>query len=450
MQRREFLWLLAASLLWRPARAESRRVLVIGAGMAGLTAAHQLRAQGHQVTVIEGRNRLGGRIHTSTAWPQLPVDLGASWIHGIESNPLMPLVRAAGARTALTHYQRYRRYDAAGHPMQAAEEARLDALWDEFRRALKQARRQTRDGSVAAVAETAFGSLSAADRQRMAFLLSANIEQEEGGSAAQLSARYYDDYADFGGADALFADGYRVLIDYQAHGLDLQLNQQVEAVDWRGPELRVSCGSRSFFADQVVVTLPLGVLKTGAIRFHPPLPAPKQAAIDAIGMGLLDKTFLRFGQSFWPTEADWLEQIPAQAGAWSEWLSYARVSGQPVLLGFNAADRAREIESWSDAAIVADALVTLRRLFGPIPAPQAVQITRWGADPFARGAYSYNALGATPAQRERLAEPLEQRLFFAGEATERHHFATVHGAYLSGLRVARELHAGRSGPAKRQ
>ena len=111
-----------------------------------------------------------------------------------------------------------------------------------------------------------------------------------------------------------------------------------------------------------------------------------------------------------------------------------------ILLGFNSADRARELESWSDQEIVADAMETLRNIFGEdVPAPIDYQITRWGKDPFSLGSYSFNALGSTPDMRRVLAEPLGIKVFFAGEATERDYFGTAHGAYLSGLCAAKKI-----------
>lgn len=114
----------------------------------------------------------------------------------------------------------------------------------------------------------------------------------------------------------------------------------------------------------------------------------------------------------------------------------------PILLGFNAADNGRELEVSTDEQTVAGAMASLKRLFGRnLPEPLDYQITRWWSDPFARGAYSFNALGSTPGMRDQLAQSLAGRLFFAGEATERQHFGTAHGAYRSGLRAAREINA---------
>jgi monoamine oxidase len=192
----------------------------------------------------------------------------------------------------------------------------------------------------------------------------------------------------------------------------------------------------------VVVSVPLGVLKAGAIEFAPRLPAAKRRAIEALGMGVLNKCFLRFPRTFWPTDVDWIERVPERRGEWTEWLSFARATGQPVLLGFNAADYGRRIESASDAEIVAGALRALRGIYGEIPEPLGHQITRWASDPFALGSYSFNALGSEPKMRDDLAASIDGRVHFAGEATSRKHFATTHGAYLTGLRAAREIAGG--------
>lgn len=112
----------------------------------------------------------------------------------------------------------------------------------------------------------------------------------------------------------------------------------------------------------------------------------------------------------------------------------------PILLGFNAADRAKETEAWSDQRIVASAMEILKLLYGrDIPDHIDYQITCWASDPFFLGSYSYNTVGATPKTRRYLAMPLGKLLFFAKEACSDDYFGTAHGAYLSGLRVAKEV-----------
>ncbi|NJN93924.1 MAG: FAD-dependent oxidoreductase [Anaerolineales bacterium] len=170
------------------------------------------------------------------------------------------------------------------------------------------------------------------------------------------------------------------------------------------------------------------------------MPASKTAAIRRLGMGLLNKTYLRFPEAFWDDEHDLLGYIGERKGEWAEWLNIYKYTGQPILLGFNAGRYGRQIEKLSDEQIVGAAMNTLRAIYGnDVPDPTASLITRWASDPLAGGSYSYLPPGATEADREALAEPVAERLFFAGEATASDYPATVHGALLSGRRAAAEI-----------
>ena len=415
---------------------------MIGAGLAGLSAARRLQAAGREVLVLEARDRIGGRVWTSGRWPELPLDLGATWIHGVRGNPITELADGLQAKRLRTEYDRSVLHDTDGSAVEGPRAAALDALRKQLADALERAQQRDRDVSVQSVVDALATKIKATPAQRrdLAFAVSADIEQEYAGGASQLSAHGFDAADGFGGGDMLFADGFRVIADHLAEGLQIELDQVVREIHWRRGMVRVVTSSGEFEAQQVLITLPLGVLKAGSIRFVPELPAAKREAIKRLGMGTLNKCYLKFSEAFWDKEADWLEYLPETPGAWTEWVSFQRVARQPVLLGFNAADRGVEIEGWSDKAIVEDAMRTLRIMHGDdIPEPLDVQLTRWHRDPFARGSYSFNALGTTPATRDALAAPLEGALFFAGEATERNYFSTTHGAYLSGVRAAREM-----------
>jgi len=196
----------------------------------------------------------------------------------------------------------------------------------------------------------------------------------------------------------------------------------------------------NFNANQVVITLPLGVLQKGNVTFSPALPAAKQAAITDLDMGLLDKLYLRFPAIFWPTEPEILNFLGNGNGEWAEWLNIAHYTDKPVLLGFNASRIARQMETRTDAETVASAMQILRTVYGPqIPDPDSFRLTRWAQDPFALGSYSYLPPGTEPQIMDTLAAPVADRLFFAGEATYSDHPSTVHGAYLSGLREAEAI-----------
>ncbi|MFN8492083.1 MAG: FAD-dependent oxidoreductase [Caldilineaceae bacterium] len=454
MHRRNFLELIGVLLMSWAADTQvataleeagvqrKKRIVVIGAGLAGLAAARQLQTQGHEVVVVEARDRIGGRIWTSTKWANLPVDLGASWIHGVKGNPLSALAQTAQAKLLATTYDSSIAYNTAGKPLSVKEEARLDQLRQQVSQAIQQAQARDNDASIRQVVDALAATLdgSAETLRYLNFILNGDIEQEYAGSAKALSVYWYDSSKAFPGDDVLFANGYRVITEYLARGLHIELGQVVREINWGQASVRTVTNKTEFLADQVLVTLPLGVLQAGSVRFTPELPPAKQNAIAKLGMGVLNKCYLRFAKAFWPTDVDWLEYIPAKPGEWTEWVSFMRTANLPILLGFNAADRGRAIEAWSDQQIVASAMQTLRTIYGAtIPEPLDYQITRWASDPFALGSYSFNPVGAEPKLRQDLAQPLNKKLFFAGEASEKDYFSTAHGAYLSGLRAATEM-----------
>ena len=417
-----------------------KNIIVIGAGMAGLAAARQLSGQGHQVTILEGRSRLGGRTWTSAAWADAPVDLGASWIHEMDGNPLTPLAQKAGAQLITTSYDSVVDYDLDGRPINSARKQRLDELKGEHEWAISQGQNANKDSSVRSTIEGQldWSSLSEDDKELLSFISNSTVEQEYAGSRNELSTYWFDSMGGYDGEDAVFADGYRTLINYLASNLNVQFNQTVKSINSSTAKVSVTTNKGSFTADRVIVTVPMGVLKKGVIKFTPALPSKKTTAIAKLGMGNFNKCYLRFPSQFWPQQ-DWLEYIPplAEHGKWSQWLNLGRLTGQPILLGFNAGDFGGEIEAWSDAQIVASAMQRLRQLFGNgIPEPIDYQITRWSQDPFSYGAFSFFKLGSTPVMRDDLAAPIGNRLFFAGEATHKQMFATVHGAYLSGIKAA--------------
>ena len=418
-----------------------QRVLVIGAGISGLAAARTLADIGHDVLVIESRDRIGGRIDTSNSWADAPVDLGASWIHGTNNNPIAQIAQQIGAQTVATNGNASEIYGPDGSVLTSSAYNRLMQLQNQVEQIVAAGQNANMDRPLRETVENGigFGQLSVQDQQFVNFILS-ETEHDSAGSAESLSTYWFDNPDYFSGAEVVFPTGYGVITDHLATGLAIEFGHTVSEIAVHGGGVTVLSQRGIHTGDLAVVTLPLGVLKAGTVSFTPGLPAAMQQAIDTLQMGVLNKAYLRFPSVFWPQNLDWMQQVSQNHGEWVNWLNIHRVLDEPILMGFNAADFGLEIESWSDQDILASGMEKLRALFGTnIPEPVDSQITRWGADPHTRGSYSFLPDGAHPSMRDALAGTLENRVFFAGEATNRQYYPTVHGAYLSGLAAAENI-----------
>jgi monoamine oxidase len=424
------------------AQAGGRKIIVVGAGLSGLTAARELAARGADITVLEARDRIGGRIWTSRLWPDLPMDMGASWIHGTDGNPITDLADNAGAKRLATSYDAALALGPDGKEIDLSEAYEMaEAVIASARKA---AEKRGSDISLQAAIEAtkAWKTADAAKRRMILHVVNGTVSAEYGGPPGETSAWYFDETEEFDGDDVIFPGGYDQIITHLAKGLTIRTSAPVSVIDPEDEGVSVTLETGEILhADHVVVTVPLGVLKAGAIAFGQPLYAARQAAIDTIGMGLLGKCWLLFDRIAWPDDVDWIESVGPNPGYWSQWVSLARVAGAPVLLAFHAGDEARAMEKLSDAEMMAEAHKALQAMFGSgFPAPKAAQISRWGHDTYAQGAYSFNATGTTPETREALAgSDWDDRLVFAGEAVEPTHFGTAHGAVLSGMAAAQTL-----------
>lgn len=445
LRRREFLGSLLAAALVAPAAAAGSDpdVVVIGAGMAGLGAARTLSDAGWNVLVLEARERIGGRVWTSRAWPDMPVDLGASWVHGVKRNPLMEIAQRHGIATRATHADSLTLHDVDG---KALTEAQEEALFDRFeavmaRLARLQESHEGPDLSFAQAMQKVAGKDWATPdlKRKLAYCVNGTIEQEYACDARDLSFLHYDDERSFGGGEVIFPGGYGQVPVAVARGLSIRFGQPVSVVRRKGKGVEVLTPGGPIRASCAVVTLPVGVLQSGAVRFEPGLPTAWTRALGRFGMGLLDKCYLRFPRAFWPDTTEWIDYVSDPPGHWSEWLNFQALAGKPVLMAFHSGSIARGLEAREDREVVDSAMATLRRMFGrDIPAPTALQRTRWAKDRYAFGSYSYPRPGCGKENRRTLATPVDGVLYFAGEATADHP-GTVHGAYLSGLRAAREI-----------
>ncbi len=418
--------------------AQGLTVLVVGAGVAGLAAARRLHDAGAQVIVLEARDRLGGRTTTSE-WRGAALDLGASWIHGVDSNPLTELVQGAGLGLIATDVESSIGFDAAtsdgfvDNSALARAAARLTA-------AIEVGQDADADQLLRRVVDAATLGASADESRLIRYLAASAIENEYAGSVDELSTWWFDEAEAFGGGDAMIEGGYAQVPEVLAAGLEVRLGMPVTTVTWATGGATVQTTAETFAADAVIVTVPLGVLQAGDIAFEPALPAVHQRAVNSLGMGVLNKVFLQFDEVFWDDTVDWIGIVPPERfDPWVDWVTIGRSTDRPLLLGFAAGELGRRVDGLSDEQVIASALATLRSAYPGAPVPLDALVTRWGADAFARGSYSFAAVGSDPTMRDDLARPIGGRLYLAGEATSREHPSTVHGALLSGRRAAEQV-----------
>ncbi|KAI4190900.1 MAG: hypothetical protein L6R41_000501 [Letrouitia leprolyta] len=293
----------------------------------------------------------------------------------------------------------------------------------------------------------------------------ANMEYANAVNLGKLSLSGWDQDSgnEFEGEHAQVIGGYQQvphgILQYPSP-LDLHTHKPVRRISYdpdgrRGGSARVQCDDGEIIeADRVVLTTPLGVLKEESLVFDPPLPKWKLGPINRLGFGTLNKIILVYEKPFWDVDQDMFgllresdmansldqEDYVRNRGKFYLFWNCIKTSGRPVLIALMAGEAAIQAESTSDADLVLGVTKELRRMFkgSQVPIPSETIVTRWSTDQFARGTYSYVGATSLPGDYEVMARPVGN-LHFAGEATCGTHPATVHGAYISGLRAASEI-----------
>ena len=427
------------------AKGSRGKAIVIGAGMAGISVARDLRRRGFEVVVLEARNRIGGRIWTDRG-TGVPMDMGAGWIEESSGNPLTALARKFGVNTVPHDYDSLAMVDEKGRPL---DDERAYAVYKKVSAIMDRARNLSprnfkRDISMMDAIRVVLRKhppLTRLERLGLNWLLDQRAVTE-GQDLNRISYFMEREGGGFDGEDLVMPSGYDQIPRALAKGLDIRLGHRVSAVYHSRKGVRIRTNRGTIRGDGAVITVPLGVLQSGSIRFSPALPSWKTRAMKQLAMGNIVKVALKFEEPFWPREPHNLGRLSLKRGEFPTFLNWYHYTGRPCLITAVAGRYAKELERLSDKSIGRRIERIMRGIFGRRAKPvSGITVARWGRDPFARGSYSYTPVGgAGDRASDALAQPVG-RLFFAGEATIKQYPGTVHGAHLSGLREARRIAA---------
>lgn len=405
-------------------------VIVVGAGSAGIAAAQHLLAHGLTVTILEARNRIGGRTLTRS-FKGHPVDLGAHWLHAGPINPLVSLGRAR--REPLRRAPVDGHFFVRGRPGSRAESTALDRAFAMADRAMTQ-EAKSRDDQVAAKALPPMGP-----QGRRVATIHGLV------SGRPLDEVSLHDFPSMEYADNLFiAGGLGAYVHRLARGLPIRLGVAVRSIDWSAEGVRVESSAGTLRGRAVIVTTPMAVLQRSTIRFTPALPNAVQEAIHGFTQGVYEHVVLH-----WPDSpfrgADRLASLTGRHREPPGLLT--RIDNtpfhffeldQPIAASFDRRDAhaphryAREVlaEHFGHRAI--------RNL-------SALHSTAWRNDPWSQAAWAVVPQGLY-AVRDTLKAPVGERIWFAGEALSRAQWGTAGGAWEEGERAAGEILAKLSGP----
>ncbi len=418
--------------------ATPEKVIVIGAGAAGLYAAYLLDRANIDVTILEASDRIGGRVRTLENFTDVPIETGAEEIRG-EDSILYQIAQASHATLLLPDLTTYLMLDnflrTESEITSDPDYVALNQFIDNF---------YLYNGADITVYD--YAQLQAI-AIRVNHLLEARIGNDYGASNRRISAKW------LANAQQLWSSGdsnYLVqnaallpmLANYMVQIIPkVRLNVQIKSINYESDSIQLTDARGSHYtATRVIITVPLPVLRDGDITFYPALPSTKLAAMNQIGMGAGMKIFLKFSNRFWEPDSGAIYSD----GFVPIYYPVARAGGsaaRDVLTAYVAGEKAEYLSNLGSGAIQV-ILNELDRIFGPGAASQTLigsHIADWGKDPYIRGAFSYPIIGEGDA-RVALGEAVNDKLFFAGEATHSDgQFGTVHGALETGERAVTEI-----------
>ena len=404
-------------------------VVVVGAGAAGIAAARRLHDAGVRCLLVEARQRLGGRAWTVIDESGYALDLGCGWLHSADRNPWRDIATGQGASIdkSLPSWMR----PSLEFGFSRAEQNEFGEAMDAFFARLERLAQNNADLPAAAALEPG---------GRWNGLINAVSTYISGAEWDQISAKDFDRYQD-SGVNWRVIEGLGTVIRDYGVDLPVMLDCRVIGIDHRGKRLRIETDKGAIAADQVIVAIPVSLLAKGRLAFTPALPQKNEAA-QGLPLGLDDKLFMALddAQEFDRDVRLFGRTDRAATGAYQ-----FRPLGRPQIEAYFGGNLAAELEANGDGAFFDFAVSELTALLGSDfrRRLKPIRIHRWGLDPHSLGSYSF-ALPGSADCRQKLAEPVDDRLFFAGEACSIGDFSTAHGAWQTGITAANQVMAART------
>lgn len=396
-------------------------VAIVGGGAAGVAAARRLHEAGIDCLLVEARDRLGGRAWTVTQAGHA-IDLGCGWLHSADQNEWTGIARAQG-----------RQIDETPPPWARSSLGFRLGEQQDYREAF--AAFEERVSELARAQEDVALSAALEPGGRWNGLIGAVVTFISGGEAGEVSALDYENYAHTD-LNWRVVEGYGATISRYGEGVPTALGCPVTRIDRAGKRLRIETAKGTISADRAIVTLPTTVLAEMEQLFSPALPEKTEAA-RSLPLGLDDKLFIALDQ---PEEFERDSRLFGHKNQSRAAAYHIRPFGRPMIEAFFGGSNAWELEAAGEGAFFDFAVAELTGILGSAFAKRLrpIHIHRWGADAFARGAYSYAVPGKVDC-RATLAAPVDDRLFFAGEACSKHDYSTAHGAYRTGIAAAERV-----------
>jgi len=417
---------------------------VIGAGISGLSAAKSLKTKGYNVTVLEAKNYIGGRIKTHD-FNGIKLEMGASWVHGQIGNPVGKIVKKQGGRLVLSDYKPHIYYNKKNKKFNFKK-----GILKKFYDNLKAIKKDKVDQSILNAWNT-FVKESLKNSKKYTPSLIGDLFQtiiydfqaEVGGDLSEISAQQWDEDGELEGGDHLVLKGYERVTEFLANGLNIILNTPIKKIEDNKKSVKVTTvGGTEYIADYVVVSVSLGVLKSNSITFIPALPKNKKIAIDTIKMSNFLKTWLVFEKDFWSNAQDiqfftnhlFLDFFnPLSVSA-----NHSASFKNPILLAMHGGKQAEKVRGLTSDQISQKVYNVLEKVYGGKTTKPTVHQSSWHNDQYTLGSYSFIPVGGNISMYDDMAKPYG-KIYFAGEHTFGRFHATTHGAFWSGKRAAIEI-----------